>query len=158
MKIKTRTKNRFKKGETLQLKILQKMSKSRDIQKLIVSNLPWKLLCSNVTFLKMFPIRPGLFSVQNSESPRIQGPPDRWFHINFSDKMVDCMKRETFDISKVRLLRSRGMLPVIYSTHHLPHVNNRKSNHYDDGECPHGPGYDKIIFFHAWPFKIRNRN
>ena len=99
----------------------------------------------------MFPTRPGSFSAQNSESPSIQGPPDRWFHINFSDKMVDCMKRETFDISKVRLLRSRGMLPVIYSTHHLPHVNNRKSNHYDDGECPHGPGYDKIIFFHAWP-------
>ena len=59
------------------------------------------------------------------------------------------MKRETFDISKVRSLRSRGMLPVIYSTHHLPHVNNRKSNHYDDEECPHGPGYDKIIFFRA---------
>ena len=59
------------------------------------------------------------------------------------------MKRETFDISKVRSLGSRGMLPVIYSTHHLPHVNNRKSNHYDDGECPHGPGYDEIIFFHA---------
>ena len=53
--------------------------------------------------------------------------------------MVDCMKRETFDITKVRSIESRGMLPVIYSTHHLPHVNNRKSNHYDDGECPHGP-------------------
>ena len=58
------------------------------------------------------------------------------------------MKRETFDISKVR---SRGLLPVIYSTHHLPHVNIRKSNHYDVGECPHGPGYDKIMFFMGYP-------
>ena len=66
-----------------------------------------------------------------------------------SDKMVDCMKRETFDITKVRWLWSRVMLPVIYSTHNLPHVNNRKSNHYDDRECPHGPGNDKNpILYH----------